>query len=121
MRVADMSAALAEVADHVAFGEIDVARRLAEQKLPFLPRKRMAKRLDERQMTEIMLRDGFIDRYTGLRVWYPGALRLLSEVMPDLVPGSRSRMSQGNRATSTPSDRPYGARRQHSGARLDGG
>jgi len=81
-----MSLALARIADLAGSGRLDEAREAAQEDLPFIPRRRAAKRMTERQVTAIMVRDGFIDRYTGLPVWHPGALKLLSEVMPDLLP-----------------------------------
>lgn len=82
----ETSLALARVADLAGSGQLDEARKAVQQGLPFIPRRRAAKRMTERQVTAIMIRDGFIDRYTGLPVWHPGALKLLSELIPDLLP-----------------------------------
>lgn len=38
----------------------------------------------EFQMCQIFLRDGFIDRYSGQKLLFPGIIRLLSEEFPDI-------------------------------------
>jgi len=37
-------------------------------------------------MIEVFVRDGFIDRYGGERLVFPGALRLVSYLLPDTFP-----------------------------------
>ena len=37
-------------------------------------------------MTNVFLRDGFIDRYRGDRLVYPAALRLISSMLPKVFP-----------------------------------
>ncbi|WP_196590625.1 HNH endonuclease domain-containing protein [Pectinatus frisingensis] len=37
-------------------------------------------------MLQIFVRDGFIDRYTGNKLIFPGTLRILSELMPQEFP-----------------------------------
>lgn len=39
-----------------------------------------------RRALRIFLRDGFIDRYSGERLVFPGSLRLLSLLLPDEIP-----------------------------------
>jgi 5-methylcytosine-specific restriction endonuclease McrA len=54
--------------------------------LPFTPRRRDKHHISDRDKLRIFLKDGFIDRYTGLQVWHLCALRLFAEFMPDLLP-----------------------------------
>jgi HNH endonuclease len=37
-------------------------------------------------LTSIFIRDGFLDRYSGAKLVFPGALRLLSKLMPEDFP-----------------------------------
>lgn len=80
------SANLLTVAQLLAAGEIDLARRTASERLPFTPRRRDKHHISDRDKLRVYLKDGFIDRYTGLQVWHPCALRLFAEFMPDLLP-----------------------------------
>jgi hypothetical protein len=57
---------------------------------PFMP----GANVNEYQMTQIFIRDGFIDRYSGSCLVFPGTLRLLSRLMPGGVPGS-SKLENG--------------------------
>jgi hypothetical protein len=53
---------------------------------PFVPVTREARRYTEQQSLEIFIRDGFVDRYSGQRLIFPGILRLLSRLMPEDFP-----------------------------------
>ena len=53
---------------------------------PFIPVEKEARRYTELQSAHIFVRDGFIDRYSGERLVYPGALRALSVIFPDEFP-----------------------------------
>ncbi len=43
----------------------------------------------------VFLRDGFIDRYSGCRLVFPGALRLVSQLLPDEFPSHPNRETGG--------------------------
>lgn len=62
------------------------AAELLEDAYPFEAIEPTRRRYTERQMTQVFVRDGFIDRYTGNRLVFPGALRLISERLPDAFP-----------------------------------
>lgn len=50
-------------------------------------------------MTELFVRDGFIDRYRGTRLVYPPTLRLISEELPEQFPYHRNwKMSETHHA-----------------------
>jgi 5-methylcytosine-specific restriction endonuclease McrA len=51
--------------------------------IPILPRKRS---YTDVQAVRIFIRDGFIDRYSGNRLIFPGVLRVLSMLLPEEIP-----------------------------------
>src|SRR5262245_64338066 len=51
-----------------------------------LPPGRLLRKYSDEQKTRLFLRDGFIDRYSGDRLVYPGVLRLLSHLFPEDFP-----------------------------------
>ena len=75
-------------------GSVDAAKKIIERDFPF---SRYVK--DERTFTpveqiKIFMRDGFVDRFTGKRVFLPPVLAVLSKEMPETFPWS----SSGDRA-----------------------
>ncbi|MCK5685045.1 HNH endonuclease, partial [bacterium] len=62
------------------------ARKIISTEYPFVPYSKASRSYSERQKTKIFIRDGFIDRYSGERLVFPGTLRLLSLLMPDEFP-----------------------------------
>ncbi len=53
---------------------------------PHIPIKRSSRKYTAQQCMKTFLRDGFIDRYSGGRLLYPGALRILSLELPNEFP-----------------------------------
>ena len=49
---------------------------------PFTPLANVGRRYTPQQCMSIFVRDGFIDRYSGQRLVFPGTLRLLSMLFP---------------------------------------
>ena len=82
----DEIVALSAVCDALAQGDRDHAASLARSGLPFSLFERDTEKYNEFQSMKIFLRDGFIDRYTGQRLVFPGTLRLLSQLLPDEFP-----------------------------------
>lgn len=62
------------------------ARNVLRAEYPFVSVEKVNRRYTERQCLRVFFRDGFIDRYAGTRMVHPGALRVLSIVMPDDFP-----------------------------------
>ena len=62
------------------------ARALLRSRYPFMPVAKVARRYTDRDCMRVFFRDGFVDRYTGTQLVHPGALRLLSIVLPDEFP-----------------------------------
>ena len=55
----------------------DFGRRIASE-YPFTPPTNAWRKYSAGQYMEVFVRDGFIDRYSGRRLVFPGTLRLLS-------------------------------------------
>jgi len=67
--------------------DLTAAAAVAREHLPpSLPKVRVDRKTRNADAVRIFLRDGFIDRYSGRRLIYPGALRLLSALMPAEFP-----------------------------------
>lgn len=62
------------------------AKQIARSVYPFNPILPDKRRNDPASMMKVFLRDGFIDRYSGGMLVFPGVLRLLSHYMPDDFP-----------------------------------
>jgi len=74
------------VCQALALGDRLAASSVAREQYPFAPGANAGRRYSEYQMTQIFFRDGFVDRYTGDRLVFPGTLRLLSTLMPEEFP-----------------------------------
>lgn len=97
----DKSIAVAEICELLSAGKVDAAREVAQQKLPFEPVPKGARRAREKAEAEpsrdqvaarrvtdekklkVWQRDGFLCRYTGRRLVFPQTLELLSLVLPE--------------------------------------
>jgi 5-methylcytosine-specific restriction endonuclease McrA len=67
-------------------GEKEKAQSLAKADYPFQFHLKEQRKITFLQSVKLFLRDGFIDRYSGQRLVYPGILRLLSQIMPQEFP-----------------------------------
>jgi 5-methylcytosine-specific restriction endonuclease McrA len=67
-------------------GEKEKAQSLAKANYPFQFHPKEQRKITFLQSVKLFLRDGFIDRYSGQRLVYPGILRLLSQTMPQEFP-----------------------------------
>jgi 5-methylcytosine-specific restriction endonuclease McrA len=66
------------------------ARNIARSNYPFQFQKKGRRQITPLQSINLFLRDGFVDRYSGQRLIFPGMLRLLSECMPQEFPYHRN-------------------------------
>ena len=64
----------------------DGAAALARAELPFEPLDRTKRSRSDAEKVSVFLRDGFIDRYSGKRLVFPGTLLLLSQLLPEEIP-----------------------------------
>lgn len=67
-------------------GDAKSAQDTASTEYPHSLLANSGRKYNADQMTAIFIRDGFIDRYSGARLVFPGALRLLSQLLPDEFP-----------------------------------
>ena len=74
------------VCQALTLGDREKASALAKAEYAFAPLANAGRRYSEYQMTQIFQRDGFVDRYSGERLVFPGTLRLLSTLMPEEFP-----------------------------------
>jgi hypothetical protein len=72
---------LAEVCDFLAVGKRDKARSYLNNTYPFRPAIKKYLKLSDPKIFAIFLRDGFIDRYSGKRLIFLPALRLISRLL----------------------------------------
>lgn len=70
----------------LAHGNQEEAGGIARREIPFQPFPRPKRSYSGVDALRIFLRDGFIDRYSGQQLVFPGVLRLLSLLLPDEVP-----------------------------------
>jgi hypothetical protein len=62
------------------------AARTAKSQYPFERAAAAPRRYTREQCMRVFRRDGFIDRYTGAPLVFPGTLRLLSHLLPGELP-----------------------------------
>lgn len=82
----DKSAVLVRVCSALLKDDRSAAARVLELEYPALAQARSGRSYSAEQTLRVFLRDGFIDRYSGARLVFPGTLRLLSHVLPDEFP-----------------------------------
>ena len=78
--------AIARICDAISGGSLDDAAALARGELPFEAFGRVRRKCTPTQAVSVFRRDGFIDRYSGQRLVFPGTLRLLSYLLPQEIP-----------------------------------
>ena len=62
------------------------ARQILQAQYPAVAAPVGSRRYAHEQMLRIFQRDGFVDRYSGARLVFPGTLRTLSKLLPDEFP-----------------------------------
>ena len=77
---------ISQVCRELEDADIENARLLARSAWPFDPQDATKRSMSSNQLMELWMRDGFLDRYTGQRLLYPGTLRLLGVLMPEELP-----------------------------------
>ena len=81
----DRSQIIAEVCRTVEHHR-DTARQLLRDNYPFVTSARSKRIYTPMECMRAFVRDGFIDRYSGTRLVFPGTLRVLSLLMPEEFP-----------------------------------
>jgi hypothetical protein len=84
--VTDRAATIRSVCQALSRDGTAAASDIIRAEYPFVPLTREGRRYTESQSLRVFTRDGFIDRYTGQRLVFPGVLRLLSRLLPREFP-----------------------------------
>ena len=86
----DPSDAIKSVCDDLSHGRASHAREQIARDYPHEPVVSAGRRYTKTQCVAVFTRDGYIDRYSGQRLVFPGTLRLLSLLLPDALPFHRN-------------------------------
>ena len=73
--------AIEQLCQAIAAGSVGDAAALARAELPFESFSRAKRSRTDTEKVSVFLRDGFIDRYSGRTLVFPGTLRLLSYLL----------------------------------------
>ena len=84
--LADKTRVVRQVCGALAAGDNVQASEIARRDYPFAPYTIGKRAFSALQATSVFLRDGFVDRYSGTELVFPGVLRLLSRLLPDEFP-----------------------------------
>lgn len=82
----DGAAVLAEVCQRLDGGSLDAASDTLRRRYPFVPPAPSRRSYTALRCARVFVRDGFIDRYSGARLVFPGVFRLLTLVLPEDFP-----------------------------------
>jgi hypothetical protein len=77
---------LADVCSSLALGSLNDAAQILRGGYPFVPFQNAGRNWTPLQALSIFVRDGFIDRYSGLHLVFPGTLRAISLRLPTEFP-----------------------------------
>ena len=81
---------ISHVCEALTSGDRERAARFVDDNYPFEAIEPVPRRYTERQMADLFVRDGFIDRYRGTRLVFPPTLRLISDALPLQFPYHRN-------------------------------
>ncbi len=85
-RLIDRVATIADVCAALTREDLRGAEELVERRYPFEPPVERRRSITRLESTQVFLRDGFIDRYTGDRLVFSPVLRMISEALPAAFP-----------------------------------
>ena len=66
--------------------KLEEAKIVALKHYPFELKVLSKRQYSKKQMLDIFMKDGFIDRYSGEKLYHPGFLRLMNYLLPDEFP-----------------------------------
>lgn len=81
---------LKAVCDSLLAGNLQAAADTARNGYPFTPPQSTGRAYTEVECNAIFVRDGFIDRYSGTQLIFPGTIRLLSRLLRSEFPFHRN-------------------------------
>lgn len=90
MKVTHKAAVIEDVASALIRNDAQLARRIASEKYPWTHVAVHKRKMNNLKALSVFIRDGFIDRYSGSRLVFPGALYILSMEMPDAFPAHKT-------------------------------
>ncbi len=82
----DSATILSRAFQTICGGMITAAREILRVEYPFVAVIPQERRYTESESLRVFRRDGFVDRYSGQRLVFPGVLRLLSRLLPQEFP-----------------------------------
>lgn len=82
----DKTRVVKDVCSALAAGDTHAASEIAQRDYPFSATPASKRSFSATAATSVFLRDGFIDRYSGTQLVFPGVLRLLSRLLPAEFP-----------------------------------
>jgi hypothetical protein len=82
----DAAALLTEICTQLAANDTERAEELVRTRYPAVLASAVQRKYSTVDLVNTALRDGFIDRYTGKQLVFPGTLRLLSVLLPEHMP-----------------------------------
>ena len=74
------------VCEALSKGQIDESKEIIKENYPFTMVETKQRYYSKTKLLQIFVRDAFIDQYSGEKLIFPGALRVLSELMPEEFP-----------------------------------
>jgi hypothetical protein len=83
---ADPSTIIARALQSLRTNGAVAAGNILRGEYPFVPVTPEGRRYTELQSLQVFVRDGFVDRYSGQRLVFPGVFRLLSRLLPQEFP-----------------------------------
>ncbi|MFH1742645.1 MAG: HNH endonuclease [bacterium] len=86
----DRSDTIKSICETLSSGDYSGASEIARREYPFLAPSAGARNFTETQALRIFVRDGFLDRYSGVRLLFPPVLRVLSALLPKEFPFHRN-------------------------------
>lgn len=84
------SSAIENICRALSSAGVGEAEKILSSQYPFEAVQKRSRQYTRNQQVRLFRRDGFIDRYSGDRLVFPGVLRLLSIIFPDKFPYHRN-------------------------------
>jgi hypothetical protein len=84
--VEDGAAVLADVCAVLSNSQAGDAATILRTRYPFATSSKSGRKYSLKQYMTVFVRDGFVDRYSGRRLVFPGTMRLLARLLPGDFP-----------------------------------
>jgi len=80
------ASAIVRVCEELSAGDFETAAATVREQYPFVPLQPVERKYGVAEALRVFIRDGFIDRYSGNRLLFPGSLRLIAHLLPHTFP-----------------------------------